>query len=52
MSDVVPTYLVPECLKAAYEEKLKELAKAKTEDTSPEYQKKIQRVLKHIDIEE
>ena len=28
------------------------MARTKTEDTTPEYQKKIQRVLKHIEIED
>jgi len=39
-------------LKASYKERIDEMVKNAKENTSPEYHKKIQRVLKHIEVED
>jgi ATP-dependent RNA helicase DDX56/DBP9 len=42
---------VPECLKAAYKEKIK-LIEHKLEDEAPASHQKVKRVLRHIDLDD
>ena len=51
ISEYVPEYLVPECLKASYAEKIK-LIQDKHEEEAPEYHQKVKRVLRHVNLEE
>lgn len=51
ISDFVPEYLVPECLRAAYAEKMKVL-QAKLEEEAPISHQKVKRVLRHVDLED
>ena len=51
ISEYVPEYLVPECLKASYAEKIK-LIQNKQEEEAPMYHQKVKRVLRHVNLED
>lgn len=48
ISELVPDYLVPECLKTSYAERIALITKNSTE-ALPAHRQKVQRVLKYID---
>jgi ATP-dependent RNA helicase DDX56/DBP9 len=50
LSEFVPEYLVPECLKHSYAEKMKVLAEREEGMTASN--KKVRRVLRHVDLDE
>lgn len=50
LPEVVPEYMVPECLKAAYQQQMA-LSQAKLEEKAPLSQKKVSRALRHVDLD-
>ena len=50
LSEFVPEYLVPECLRHSYAEKMKVLAEREEGMTASN--KKVRRVLRHVDLDE
>lgn len=51
ISDFVPEYLVPECLKASYQEKVRLMLEKQNED-KPESHMKVEKVLRYVDLDE
>lgn len=49
LSEFVPEYLVPECLKASYQEKMK-LVQAKADEETPANYQKIKKVMRYVNL--
>ena len=50
LSDYVPEYLVPQCLKASYEEKAKVL-REKEDEKLPMSHQKVKKVLRYVNLD-
>lgn len=51
LSQLIPEYLVPECLKASYQEKMK-ILQAQVEEELPANHQKVKKVLRHVNLDE
>lgn len=51
ISQFVPEYLVPECLKASYQEKMK-LIQTKLDEETPASHMKVKKVLRYVNLED
>jgi hypothetical protein len=51
ISEYVPDYLVPECLKASYNEKLK-VWQEQQQEKAPMNHQKVQKVLRYVNLDD